>query len=72
MLSIALPYKAVFIRANRVDKQYTCLPSEEEWEFATDVVERLKLFNDITEIFSGTGYVTANVYFTKICDWNED
>ena len=24
MLSIALPYKAVFIRANRVDRQYTC------------------------------------------------
>jgi hypothetical protein len=31
MLSIALTYKAVFIRASRVDKQYTCLPSEEEW-----------------------------------------
>jgi hypothetical protein len=31
-------------------------------------VERLKLFNDITKIFSGTGYVTANVYFAKICE----
>jgi hypothetical protein len=30
MLSIALPYKSVFIRASMVDKQYTCLPSEEE------------------------------------------
>jgi len=30
MLSIALPYKSVFIRASKVDKQYTCLPSEEE------------------------------------------
>jgi hypothetical protein len=29
-------------------------------------VERLRLFNDITEIFSRTGYVTANVYFAKI------
>jgi hypothetical protein len=31
MLNIALSYKVVFIRASRVDKQYTCLPSEEEW-----------------------------------------
>jgi hypothetical protein len=68
MLSLALPYKAVFVRASRVDKQYTCVPSEEEWKFAEDVVERLKLFNDITELFSGTEYVTANIYFTKICE----
>jgi hypothetical protein len=29
-------------------------------------VGRLKLFYDITKIFSGTDYVTANIYFTKI------
>jgi hypothetical protein len=68
MLSIALPYKAVFIRASRIDKQYTCLPSEEEWNFAAEVVERLRIFNDITELFSGTQYVTANIYFMKICE----
>lgn len=68
MLSTALPYKAVFIRASRVDKQYTCLPSDEEWKFAEDVVERLRLFFDITELFSGTDYVTANIYFTKIAE----
>ena len=68
MLNIALPYKAAFIRASRVDKQYTCLPSEEEWTFAEDVVERLRLFNDITNLFSGTDYVIANNYFLKIAD----
>jgi hypothetical protein len=68
MLNIALPYNAVFIRASRVDKQYTCLPSEDEWNFAAYVVERLRLFNDITEVFSGTMYVTANIYFMKICE----
>jgi hypothetical protein len=66
MLSHALPYKSAFIRASRVDKLYTCLPSEDEWKFAEDVVGRLKLFNDITTIFSGTDYVTANIYFTRI------
>jgi hypothetical protein len=66
MLDIVLPYKAIFIRASRVDKNYTCLPIEEEWKFAEDVVERLRLFNDITALFSGQDYVTANIYFTRI------
>jgi hypothetical protein len=39
---------AVFIRASRVDRQYTCCPTESEWEFAAYVVERLKLFCDIS------------------------
>jgi hypothetical protein len=66
MLVTAMPYKDVFIRASRVDKQYTCLPTDDEWKFAEDVVERLRLFNDITALFSGTDYITANVYFTRI------
>jgi len=68
MLSRALPYKAAFIRASRVDRLYTSLPSEDEWKFAEDVVERLKLFNDITKLFSGTNYVTSNIYFTRIAE----
>lgn len=68
MLSLAVPYKAVFMRASRVDKQYETLPTEEEWNFAEDVVERLRLFNDITKLFSGTDYVTANIFFTKIAE----
>ena len=68
MLSRALPYKAAFIRANHVDRLYTFLPSEDEWKFAADIVERLKLFNDITKLFSRTDYVTANIYFTKIAE----
>jgi hypothetical protein len=68
MLSIALPLKAVFNRATRVEKLFDCAPSEEEWTFAREVVERLKLFNDITEVFSGTNYVTTNVQLLKICE----
>jgi hypothetical protein len=51
-----------------VDKQYVYLPTDKEWEFATDVVARLRLFYEITELFSGTDYVTANIYFPKICE----
>jgi hypothetical protein len=35
-------------------------------KFVEDVVGRLKLFNAITTMFSGTDYVIANIYFTRI------
>uniref|UniRef100_A0A0A9FHY9 HAT C-terminal dimerisation domain-containing protein n=1 Tax=Arundo donax TaxID=35708 RepID=A0A0A9FHY9_ARUDO len=33
-----------------------------------EVVERLKMFNDITAVFSRTNYVTANAQLLKICE----
>ncbi|CAA0809065.1 Unknown protein [Striga hermonthica] len=68
MLSVALNYVAVFNRASRVDKLYDCAPSMDDWAFAREVVQRLKMFNDITAVFSGTNYVTANVQLLKICE----
>jgi hypothetical protein len=68
MLDIALPYRAVFERARVVDKQYESLPTSDEWDFAAMVVPRLSLFYEITTLFSGTDYVTANVFFPKICE----
>jgi len=37
-------------------------------DFAREVVGRLKMFDDITALFSGTNYVTANVQLFKICE----
>jgi len=71
MLSIAMPYKVVFSCASIVDNFYDCAPSEEEWDFCREVVGRLKLFNDITTVFSGTNYVTANIHLLKICEAKE-
>ena len=71
MLSIAMPYKAIFSHESIVDKLYDCAPSEEEWDFCREVVGRLKLFNDITAVFSGTNYVTANIHLLKICEAKE-
>jgi hypothetical protein len=51
MLTVALPYEAVFNRATRVEKLYNCAPTKDEWDFAKGVVQRLKMFNDITAIF---------------------
>jgi hypothetical protein len=49
-------------------KIFDCAPSRDEWIFAKDVVERLKMFNDITSVFSGTNYVIANIQLLKICE----
>ncbi|CAA0825803.1 Unknown protein [Striga hermonthica] len=68
MLSVALPYEASFNRATRVEKLYDFAPSKEDWTFAKEVVGRLKMFDDITALFSGTSYVTANVQLFKICE----
>ncbi|KAF1874153.1 hypothetical protein Lal_00041598 [Lupinus albus] len=66
MLEVAILYKNVFNRLRNRDTRYTCLPST-QCQFAEDICERLKLFNSITEIISGTKYPTANIYFPKIC-----
>ncbi|VAI19183.1 unnamed protein product [Triticum turgidum subsp. durum] len=68
MLSVALRYKSVFNRLRQREKTFTCAPSDDDWKFCGEVCDRLKLFADITEIFSGTQYVTANIYFPKICE----
>lgn len=67
MLESAIPYKDVFVRLAQREKLYTCLPSNSQWQFAKDVCGCLGLFNDITELVSGTKYPTANLYFPKIC-----
>ncbi|GAU13442.1 hypothetical protein TSUD_127390 [Trifolium subterraneum] len=69
MLDVAIQYKDVFNRlsAKRCDSLYTCLPTNSQWQFANDVCGCLKLFNEVTELISGTKYLTANLYFPKIC-----
>lgn len=67
MLDIAIEYKDVFIRLKQRESLYTCLPTNSQWQFAKDVCGCLKLFNEVTELISGTKYPTANLYFPKIC-----
>ncbi|XP_058753844.1 zinc finger BED domain-containing protein RICESLEEPER 2-like [Vicia villosa] len=52
------------------DTQYKTLPSEIEWMKAKEICERLEVFYDVTNLFSGTEYPTANVYFSKVCEMN--
>ena len=63
----ALTYKKVFPRLKLFESHYVLVPSEAEWETAKDVCYRLELFYNVTELFSGTRYPTANMFFPVIC-----
>ncbi|KAL5180319.1 putative AC transposase [Glycine soja] len=68
MFDVAISYKNVFSRLKQHETQYSCFPSDSQWEFAKEVCKRLAIFNDITEMISGTKYPTANIYFPQICE----
>nr|KAJ0189643.1 hypothetical protein LSAT_V11C800422610 [Lactuca sativa] len=68
MLSVALEYREVFIHLSKKDKHCVCFPSEDEWNRASIVCEKLKLFYQVTKKFSGSKYPTSNIFFHLICD----
>ncbi|KAK9232276.1 hypothetical protein WN943_022521 [Citrus x changshan-huyou] len=63
----ALMYRSVFSRLQQREPQYKNLPSDSEWDLAATMVEHLKSFYMLTEMFSGTKYPTANLFFPLIC-----
>ncbi|KAM6579251.1 hypothetical protein CsatA_003025 [Cannabis sativa] len=67
MIKTALLYKVVFERAKLCDPKYKCLPSEDDWIRAQKLCERLEVFHEVTELFSGTKYPTANLFFPEMC-----
>jgi hypothetical protein len=53
MLSIALEYKLVFYRGAQREKLCAHFrPTEEDWKFANQLCDRLKMFYEITELLS--------------------
>ncbi|CAN0846185.1 Putative AC transposase [Linum grandiflorum] len=68
MLSAAIPYKDVFSRLKCRESQYNSVPTKTQWEFAAIVCEKLAVFKDITEVFFGSNYPTANQFFPKVCE----
>ncbi|CAN6203176.1 unnamed protein product [Urochloa humidicola] len=68
MLSTALTYISVFDRLAKKEKLCApFLPTAQDWNFARYLCDRLKIFYDTTELLSGTSYVTANLFFPKVC-----
>ncbi|CAN1160485.1 Zinc finger BED domain-containing protein RICESLEEPER 2 [Linum perenne] len=68
MLSTALLYKDVFAKLSQRDSNYRSLPSESEWEMAQEICSKLELFCDVSDVFSGSTYPTANIFFPNICE----
>jgi hypothetical protein len=64
MLRDALYYKNTFIRMKSSDRRRyeKITPSPSEWAMAFKLFQCLKKFFDLTEMFSGTLYRTANLF----------
>ncbi|CAN1338518.1 Putative AC transposase [Linum perenne] len=67
MLVVAIPYRDVFNRLSQRDHQYTSLPTHAHWQFASIVCGKLQSFSEVSELFSGQNYPTANLFFPHIC-----
>ncbi|KAG8379185.1 hypothetical protein BUALT_Bualt07G0062000 [Buddleja alternifolia] len=57
MLETAIAYKDVFPRAKAREIHYRSLPIDEDWENAVEICSKLKLFYNVTEMFSGIASV---------------
>ena len=68
MLDSALSYKLAFSRLKLLDPDYKWCPTDEEWKRVEKIVKFLRPFYVMTELFSGTNYPTANLYFRNV--WN--
>ncbi|KAK9286347.1 hypothetical protein L1049_014740 [Liquidambar formosana] len=66
MLAAALEFKEVFPRYQERDSGYTYLPNSEDWEKAEIVCQFLEVFNEVTNIVSGSEYPTSNLFLTEI------
>lgn len=68
MLETALEYKGAFSLLQEHDPAYTSALTDREWEWSSSITSYLKLFVEITNVFSGNKCTTANIYFPEICD----
>ena len=66
MLESALFYRRAFCHLELSDSNYKNCPSNLEWEKIEKISKFLGLFYDVTCIFSGTDYPTANLYFPSV------
>lgn len=68
MLETALEYRGAFSLLQEHDPDYISALTDTEWEWASSVTGYLKLFLEITNVFSANKFPTANMYFPEVCD----
>ncbi|KAH7533753.1 hypothetical protein FEM48_Zijuj04G0165100 [Ziziphus jujuba var. spinosa] len=68
MLETALEYREAFSALQESDPLYSMCPSDVEWDRTNIINGYLKLFVEVTNVFTRNKLATANVYFPEICD----
>ncbi|KAM0027898.1 putative ribonuclease H-like superfamily [Helianthus debilis subsp. tardiflorus] len=66
MLKSAIHYKHAFEGYALRDSNYEWSLTDEEWDRAKKVCKLLEVFLDATELFSGTLYLTTNLFLVEI------
>jgi hypothetical protein len=66
MLATAIGFKEVFPRYSSVEPAFQWVVSAEEWEKVENVNQFLGIFNDVTNIVSGSDYPTSNLFLPQI------
>ncbi|XP_015973324.1 zinc finger BED domain-containing protein RICESLEEPER 1 [Arachis duranensis] len=68
MLEAVLEFKDVFILLQENDDGCTVSLSDVEWDRVSAITNYLKLFVEVTNVFTRSKYPTANIYFPELCD----
>ncbi|KAI9115799.1 hypothetical protein K1719_013468 [Acacia pycnantha] len=68
MLEVSLEFRDVFTLLQENDSANRICLSDVEWERATAITSYLKLFVEVTNVFTRSKYPTANIYFPELCD----
>ena len=66
MIDNAMRYRSVLNRLAEEDANFKYCPSGDEWNRVERITRFLKPFNDITALFFGIDYPTANLYFQGV------
>ncbi|CAL8084749.1 unnamed protein product [Prunus armeniaca] len=66
MIDSALYYQRAFLHLQLSDSNYKHSLTEVEWQKLEKLNKFLKVFYDVTCLFSGTKYTTANLYFPQV------
>ncbi|KAL4619862.1 hypothetical protein ACB092_06G111400 [Castanea dentata] len=66
MLAPALEFRRVFPRYKDKDAGYNWLHSNEDWDKTEDVCNFLSVFEEVTNVISGSEYPAANIFLPKI------
>ncbi|XP_022859657.1 zinc finger BED domain-containing protein RICESLEEPER 1-like [Olea europaea var. sylvestris] len=68
MIESAIEMKEVLCRLAQIDRNYKLYPSDEEWKIAKVLCDYLRIFYDATNHFSGSHFLTSNVFFPDVCN----